>query len=456
MGENVYKQIIDFVGGKENITIFTHCVTRLRFNVKDKGLIDIDSLEELDEVIGTKWGGDQFQIIIGPKVESFYNEINSLLGGIGEISKNNQSNEPEEKKFSFMTIVEAIVGCVIPLIPVFMGTSLVKTLAVLLNVVGILDESTSTYQLLTWAGDAGMYFIPIFAAYTAAKRFGATPVLAMGLVSFLLYPGFIDNVANGTNMNLFGIPVYNGNYTQMIFPAIMIVFVMSYVERFFKKYIPDMVAVMFVPMLTLLVMLPIMLALIAPLGLWIGSAITTILLALYNHLGFIAVGLLSALYPLMVIIGMHTATVPAMIQVYSTHGYDPLVLPSMIIYNFNQAAAMFGVMVRSKNKKTKATALSGGVPALVAGVSEPALFAIALPYKTPLIAAMIGGFVGGMYFGLMSVGTYSAGGLGLASVISFVSERPSNMMHAIIGLVLSMIVTFVVSIILFKDKKGGK
>lgn len=447
--------VIGLVGGKENILSFTHCVTRLRFNLKDTPKAKTEQIKKLEHTVGTKWAGNQLQIIIGTDVANAYKAILEKNNMQELTSSGNAPATKGKKKFRPQAVIEAITGCVIPLIPAFMGVSLVKTLGILLNFMGILSAESSTYMMLDMVGTAGMYFMPILVAYTAAKKFGATEVLAMALCSLMLAPSFVENVTNSAAMTIWGIPVYNGDYSNMLFPSIIVVFVMSYVEKFFKKRIPAVLSMLLVPLCTMMVMVPLMFCLLAPVGLWIGALITDGIMFLYTKAGFLAVGLLAAIFPVLVLTGMHTATVPAMITCYMAYGFDPIILPAMTLSNMAESMAAFGVAVKAKKGDQKSTAIGAGIPAFLAGITEPALFGINLPYKTPLIAAILGGFVGGCYVGITHTGAFGAGGTGVLALVAFISEDAGTFINGIIGVAITCAVTFVATLLLFRNKRDA-
>lgn len=450
------EQIIEKVGGKENIAAVTHCATRLRFNLKDHDKVDLNALKKLKGALGAQQSGDELQIIIGNAVTDVCNAV-CAVGGFtpGKAVDENLDTTPTGKskkdKSIFKSAITAIVGCIIPAIPAMMGACLVQTLVILLSTLGILSAESQTYQMFYMAGTAGMYFFPLIIAYTAAVKFKATPSLAIVLCSVLLYPDFISNVTNSVEMSVFGLPVYAGSYGNMIFPPIMVVFVMSYVERFFNKHCPKSLSIMLPPLLTMLVMLPLELCCIAPIGLIIGDVLASCLLTFYQIFGFIAPAIFTALYPFLVLTGMHYATIPAGTSMFFAYGYDPMVFCSMYLYNFMQGAASFGVALKSKNSEIKGLATSCGISAFVAGITEPALFGISLPHKTPLIASMIGGAVAGAYMGITHTGMFGAGGNGIFSVICFISSDPMTFINGLISVALGLVVTFVLTFILYKD-----
>ena len=448
-------QILDLVGGKENIRTFAHCMTRLRFNVKDKGRVDTDKIDKLPGCMGTQWANDQLQVIIGQSVDKAYDAICEAGGLQKEASIEENLDAGKKKKVTLLTVCEGISGCIVPLIPLFMASGLIKVVLVLANLVGLLPSDSSTYTVLTYASDAALYFLPVIIGYTAAKKFGADPSLAMGLCALLVYPNFATALTGETPVTLFGIPVYSATYSNMMFPSIMVVFVMGYVERFFKKYVPEILRVMLVPLLTFLVMLPLSLCLIAPAGVFLGNGVTWVVEAIYNNIGFLGVGILAGLYPLLIITGMHSTMAPVCMAYFAKYSFDPLIIPACYIANFGQAAAAFGVAVKSKKADTKGIAASSALTAFLAGVTEPALFGVTFRYRKPLIASVIGGFVGGCYVGLMGCKLVAMSGLGVFALAGFISSDMMNLVHYIIGTVLAMVVTFVISFVTYKDEQDA-
>lgn len=453
-------KVVDLLGGKDNISFFTHCVTRLRFNVKDKGLVDVGAIGKLPGAVGAQWSGDQLQVIIGQDVAAAYDLVCEKNGLAREDVVEDDAGAgiadgASSRRFNPKKILEAVTQCILPIVPAMMGPALIKMVATLLNMAGVLSSDSSTYLVICALSDAALYFMPIIVGYSAAVYFKASPAIVMGLASLLVFSSFVAGVSEGTMTNIFGLPIYAGSYGNMLFPSVLIAFVTSFVERFFKRHLPKMLEYLFTPVLTMLVMLPLMLVVLAPIGLIIGDAITSVCLFLYERVGFISVGLLTAIFPLLVITGMHYATIPAMTTCFLTWQKDPLVYPAMTIYNFCQAAAAAGVLVKSRDSEIKTTSAGVAVTALLAGVTEPTLFGISLRYKTPLVASIIGGFVGGCVFGLLGAAMFTGGGTGILSVVAFVGPDPMLFVYAIIGIVAAMLVTFVLTIVLFKDPKGA-
>lgn len=449
--EELANNIVGLIGTKDNVTSFVHCMTRLRFNVKDKGLVKTEEIDKLEGVVGTKWSNDQLQIIIGQSVGDAYDLICEKNGFQKE--KAIDENVEEKKKLSVMTFFEAISGCIIPLIPLFMASGLLKVLIVLGGFAGLLPADSSTTQVLTMASDAALYFMPILVGYTAAKKFGADPSLAMGLCGLLVYPQMVELLSGKAAATIFALPIYKTAYSNMIFPSIIVVYVLSKVEKFIRKHTPEILKVMLVPLLTVLIMLPLTLCLLAPAGAFIGSGITIAIEFIYNKVGFLGVGILAGLYPLLIITGMHSTLAPVCISYFTKFGFDPLIVPACYIANFNQAAATLAVAIKSKDEKVKGIASSSSITAFLAGVTEPALFGVSLRFRTPLFASVIGGIAGGIYAGIMQTKVVAMSGLGVFALAGFLSDNIMNLVNYIIAVVLGMVVTFVVTLVTFKDAK---
>lgn len=446
------EKIPEFIGGKENVEFFTHCITRLRFNLKDKSLANVEEIEKISGVVGTQWSGNQLQIIIGQSVADAYDLICEKQG-FQKAETVNENLDSEKKKFGFGTILDAITGSIIPLIPIFMASGLIKVVVVLLNLVGLLPTTSSTYVVLGYAADGPLYFMPILVAYTAAKKFKTEPSLAMGLCALLVYPSLIEAMNGETALTIFGLPIYTASYANMIFPSIMVVAVLSVVEKFFRKIMPEILRIMMVPLCTMLVMLPLTLCLIAPAGVVLGDVITLCVEFIYNKVGFLGVGVLAGIYPLLIFTGMHSTLGPVCMSFFTKYQFDPLIIPACYIANFNQAAAAFAVTIKSKNTDTKGVASSSALTALIAGVTEPALFGVNFRFKTPLIASVIGGFVGGCYAGLMGCKLVAMSGLGVFALAGFITSDIMNFVNYVIAVIIGMVVTFVVTLIAFKENK---
>lgn len=449
------EDVIRLIGGKENVSHFTHCVTRLRFNVKDKGLVKRDEIKVLSGVLGTQWAGDQFQIIIGQTVSDVYDTI-CRKTGLAKQESISENLDVGKKKFTFMSLIEVVSGCIVPVLPITLGVGLLKALLIILSMFHILDSSGSTYYVLNFVADAGFYFLPVFVGNAAAKKFGGSQSLGMLMGAMLLSPSFVTKVSAGEALSIFGLPIHATSYGSSFFSVILIVFVMSKLEQVLKKYVPKTVSSIVVPLGVLLVMTPLGFVVLGPLGSYIGIYLSKAIIWLYETVGFIGVALLAAIRPLLVMTGMHTAFTPYLLQSLSSLGYEAFYAPATFIANMNQGAACLGVALKTKNGQLRSDALSSGIAAYIGGVTEPAMYAVNLRYKTPMAAAMIGSLVAGIYVGIMKVGMYVLSTGSIFGIAAYISENPMNLVHMAIGLVIGTVVTAVLSFIMYKDDVAQK
>lgn len=450
--EDLANSVIDLVGGKDNITFFTHCVTRLRFNVKDKSAVKKEEIEKVGGVMGCQWSGDQLQIIIGQAVGDAYNLICKKTG-LAQQDAVNENLDGGKKKFSIGAVFDAIAGCITPLIPCLIGAGFIKIIVLVLEMTGIVAADSSTYLVLSFVGDAGFYFLPVFVGATAAKKFGANMSLGMLVGAMFIHPNFVSAITEGTALNIAGIPIYSASYTSTIFPALLTVWVMAPIEKFFAKISPDAVRSITEPLLTMIVMIPLALCVLGPIGAFLGTYISEAIIWLYNTTGFFGVAIFAGLCPLLVMTGMHSSLMPYMLNSFATIGWEPIVLTGMIISNLDQAAASAAVAFKSKKTNVKSLASGCAITAFLGGVTEPAMYGVNLKYKTPLYAAMIGSFAGACVAGFGKAVAYAI--TGSAGVFAFPIYLPggmSNLIWMVAGVVIGMVVTFVLTLFLYKDE----
>lgn len=452
--ENKYQQVIDnvvdLVGGEENISFFTHCVTRLRLNLKDKSLVQEDAIAKLPGVLQQQYSGEQYQIVIGNAVAEVYSAITknhpSLNAG-GEVPENEG-----KKSFSINTLFEIVSGCVSPVLPVILASGMLKLIMILGTMFGFMNAESSTYFVLNFVADSAFYFIPVMIGGFAARKFNASMGLGMMIGAMLIHPNFVSAVAEGTKLTIFGLPIYPGSYSSTIIPAILAVWIMSYVEKFFRRYIPDMVKAFMVPLLTMLVMAPLTLCLIAPLGNMAGGYFAKALLFLINNVKFIGMPIVTGFMPFIVMTGMHMALNATFFELMSTIGHDPFIIAAFILANVFQGVACLGVALKTKKADRKSEAVSCGVTAIFGGVTEPGIFGITLKYKTPMYAAVLGGIAAGLAAGFMPTICYNFAGVSIFGLPGFITEGNMASFYSMIAcLVIGAIVTFAATMILYKD-----
>ncbi|MEG0525931.1 PTS transporter subunit EIIC [Amedibacillus sp. YH-ame10] len=454
--EDLANSVVDLIGGKDNVMFFTHCVTRLRFNLKDQSVVKTEQIEGLEGVIGVQWQNGQLQIIIGQAVGDAYKLICEKSGLKEEVAVNENNEEKKEKGFKGILngVLNAISGCLTPAIPVLIGCGMIKVLVLCIQTFGWLSDTNATMQILTMVGDAGFYFLPIIVGSNAAKKFGANQGLGMVIGAMLIYPTFVSGVAEGISFNFFGLPIYGASYTSTIFPVILCVWVMAPIERFFAKISPESLRSIIQPLCTILVMIPITFCLLAPAGAFLGNYVSEFVIWLYETIGFVGVAVLAAFMPFIVMTGMHSAFVPYLLQMFGSVGYEPIFFTSLVLSNINQGAASLAVALKSKNKSIKSTGVSCAITAIVGGVSEPAMYGINLKYKTPMWGAMIGSAIAGLFAGIMKVYIYAfAGSSALFAIPCFISENGMNVILICVSIVIGIVSTFIATYILYKEGK---
>lgn len=450
--EELSVKVLELIGGKDNISYFGHCMTRLRFELKDKSAVDLSQIQKIEGVVGAQWSNEQLQIIIGQSVGEVYSLV-AAKAGLQKEKAIDENLDDKKKKFSFATIIDGITGSLMPLIPAIIGAGMLKVIIILCELTGLLTPDMPTHVVLTFAADAGFYFLPVFLGATAANKFKANMGLGMLLGAIMIHPTMVANVAGAVSMSIFGVPVYAANYSSTIFPVIMAVFVMSYVEKFFKKIAPDSIKAIVVPLGTILVMLPLTLGLIGPAGAFLGNYLAAAIMWLYNTTGFFGVAVLATVYPLLILTGMHGALFPYMFQSLVSFGYEPIVATANVLSNINQGAAAAAVAFKCKDKATKSTAGSSAITAVFGGVTEPAMFGINMKLKKPLYAAMFGNFCSAAFAGLMKVYMYSLGGsAGILGIAGFVGPTSSNFIFMVISILIGIVVTFITTLFLYKGE----
>ncbi|KKK09272.1 beta-glucoside-specific PTS transporter subunit IIABC [Bacillus sp. L_1B0_12] len=438
-------KIVKLIGGTENISQSWHCITRLRFNLNDENQVKVDELKTLDGVLGAQFQSGQFQVIIGAKVAEVYEEIDHLAGHSSNDSapvKNTSKMNPIEVVF------DVISGIFTPILPAIVGSGLIKGIMALFVSLGWLTETSSTYQVLQIFSNAVFYFLPFLIAYSAAKKFKTRESLALALAGILLYPTMIEGAAKGAApLSFLGLSIPLNNYTSSVLPIILGVLLLSFVDKWITKAIPKSLSIVFTPVLSLMITAPLTLAFIAPIGNVSGQYLEIFFTSLFNFAGPIAGLLMGGLMPLIVLTGMHYAFFPSTLASFEKVGYDIMLLPMNFIANMAQAGAVLGVIIRTKRVETRSLALSTLLPSFF-GITEPAIYGVTLRLKKPFYASLIGGAVGGCFYGLFSVKTTAFSIPGITSLPTYIMKGTNNFQLALIGIALSFIVSLLITILL--------
>lgn len=449
--ENLSKQIIKAVGGKNNIISVVHCATRLRFTLKDESKANDEEVKAIKEVLSLVKKGGQYQLVIGNNVDLVYND----LVKIANINPKPDKKEKDDRSV-FDKIIGSITGSIAPVIPLLAGCGIGKVLLLVLTMLGVLAKESQTYMILNFIFDTGFYFMPGFVGFSAAKIFGSNQYLGAFLGLVTVHPDWVSLVSAEKPVEFLGIGVSLVKYSSTLVPAILSVWIMSYIERFAKKIVPEMIKVFAEPLLIVILSVPLTFIVIGPVGNFISNLVAAGSMFIYNHGGFIAIPILAMVYPWLVSIGIHKALSPVSISLVAERGFDPIIRVVALCSNMAQAAASLAVSFKTKNKALKSLAFSSSMTAFLGGITEPAMYGVNLKLKKPMYASMIGGAVAGLFAGIVKLKAFIYVTPGLLSLAMWISEDENFLFLAIVTLIISSIVTFIATWILgFDDPIDG-
>ena len=439
--------LIAALGGKENITRLFHCMTRLRFYVKDRTKINEKEILKVSGISGVNWHEDQFQVIAGNEV----NEMYKALENKGVPTDDAPAAESQSSKSVVSKIIDSITGCMTPMIPALTAAGMIKVVLSLLTTFHLVTDTSSTYQVISMIGDVTFYFMPFLIAANAAKVFRVNQSLALFIAGVYLSPAFVSMVASDAAITLFGLPITKATYSYSVIPVILMVWITHYIELLVDRITPKMVKLILNPTLVILISAPIALIVVGPLGTIIGNGLAVAINFLSAKLGFIIVGILAATFPFIVMTGMHHALTPIGLNAIATGGTDTLIFVSQVCSNIAQSGSSFAVAVKSKDENMKQLASAAGVSALM-GITEPALYGVTLKLKRPVVAAAIAAGIGGIVGGLLHVSLYIAQNC-IMAIPAFIGEKGmSNLLYGIIMIVVSFVASFVLTFIFgFED-----
>ena len=440
--------ILPYIGGKENIHKLTHCATRLRFELQNRDVVDVDSIKAIDGVIDVVEGGGQFQIIIGTNVQTVYKSLNRILASSDNAVNTSSSEKPSKKSLleRFMNTISTIFT---PMIPAITGAGMIKAILAILVLTKAIDTNGHTYYILNMISDAAFYFLPMLLAYGAALKFECNPILSITLAGVLLHPSWIALVNGNEAASLFAIKLTLVDYSGSVLPIIITVWIQSFIEKYADKYSPEMIKFFTKPLITILLTGILALLFIGPLGSKLNDMVASIANVLNAKVSWLIPLLMGALQPVMLLTGTAWSLTPIATMQIAKNGYEQVNGPGMLASNIAQGGATLAVALKAKDKELKQLAASTGFTALL-GITEPSLFGVTVKLKTPLIAAMIGGGVGGIYAGLSGLVRYAFVSPGLTALPVFIGENPMNIVHAIITCIISFAVSFVVSFFITK------
>ena len=440
--ERIAREIVKAVGGVENITDATHCMTRLRLNLKDASIPRDDELKHIDGVLGAQWSGGQYQVIIGQNVPKVY-EAAVKLGVPGEGAVAETIDADVKQAWTPKKVGEAALNylsrSMVPLIPIMLGAALCRTVAVIAGpaMLGIWSDTSAEYLLFySWLYNAGFYFIPVYLGWSSAVQLGASPQLGMMLGGVLIAPDLMQMVsalAEGgpATTSVYGFPAVVNNYSSTVLPMLLCAPVMWQIERLFRKVVPEMLSMVFVPLLTLIVMVPVALCVLAPIGSLLGNALGDFMFGLGSTGGVVTVLVLvavAALWEFLVMTGMHQVLITLAMANLALAGSDSCIMVAGTIAQFATWGMALGAFLRLKERDERAANLGYCLSGILGGVTEPALYGCGFKYLRVFAGMIVGGAVGGLIAGLAHVSLYVVGISNILAVTGFVAGGTANVL----------------------------
>lgn len=465
--ESLAKEIIKNVGGRENINSLTHCVTRLRFKLKDESKANDEILKNMDGVVTIMKSGGQYQVVIGNHVAEVYADVSSVAG-----IENSSSNDVEENKNTslFNRAVDTISGIFQPILGVMSACGVLKGINALFIALGLYTNKSGSYILINGMGDALFMFLPLFLGFTSAKKFNLKPTIGLAIGAAMCYPSLQLNTLLGSGeplytlfnntifssnvyLNFFGIPIISMNYTSTVIPVIFVVYFASKCEKFFSKIVPDVVKFFLLPMIVIFVSLSVGFIVIGPVTTFASLIVSKIVFTIRDFSPLVSGAIVGACWQILVIFGMHWAFLPVHFNNIITLGYDTIITP-YFGSTFATVGVVFAILLKTKNKKVKDVAFPSGISA-VFGITEPAIYGVILPLKTPFVVNCAVAGIVGAFFGLFDLHKFFMGGLGVFAFPGMINPdgTHTNLIISVIGALAAVILAFIITWIIYKDKQ---
>ena len=460
------KDIVKNIGGKENVISLTHCITRLRFKLKDESIAKDDVLKNMSGIVTVMKSGGQYQVVIGNHVPEVYADVCELI----DIDNLSSNEEPKKSGRLLDRGIDIVSGIFQPILGIMAACGMVKGLNALFIALGLYSDTSGGALIINAIGDGLFTFLPLFLGYTSAKKFGLKPMIGLVIGAIMCYPGIQSGAISSMGdamytlftgtmfespvyISFFGIPVISIDYTGTVIPVILSVYFASKCEKVFNKFVPDLVKFFFVPMLTLLVALPITFIVIGPIATFGSTIISEFVFAVRDFSPLIAGAIVGFTWQILVIFGMHWGFIPVYINNIMTNGYDNVMMP-FFACTFATSAVVLAIFFKTKDKKIKEMALPNFISG-VFGVTEPAIYGILLPLKKPFIISCITGGIGGAFYGFFNLRKFMVGGMGIFELPAMIEPDGAmgNLIVALLGIVISMVVGFVLTMIFYKDKE---
>lgn len=466
--------IIQNVGGKSNVISLTHCITRLRFKLKDESKANTDILKSTDGIVTVMKSGGQYQVVIGNHVPDVYAVVCEIGGFTGE-SGDTDTGKTDKSQTLFEMLIDTISGVFQPILGVFCATGLIKGILAILTFTNLLTADSGTYQLLYAVADGFFYYLPVILGYTASKKFGLNPFTGIALGCALIYPKVVALTSNEVQQVLFAGSMFESNvyatflkipvimpksgYPSSVVPIVLSVYVASKVEKMWNRVIPEVVKNFLVPTMTLLVAAPLTFVVVGPVANSIAAVIGFLTQAAYDASPVLEGAIVGALWQILVIFGLHWGIIPIYIMNLSTQGFDSFMQPYFTA-SFAQTAVVIAVMIKTKDKNLRSLCIPAAISGFF-GVTEPAIYGISLPKKKPFIISCIAAAIGGAIIGFGNVKKYMSGALGIFGFATFINPAnndASSIPWVAAGVIIAFAVAFVVCFVTYREgekEKGG-
>lgn len=431
-------QIVDYIGGPENVDTHTHCMTRLRFTLKDDSKAQTEALKALKGVQGVIEKGGMYQVVIGTDVEQLYNEVAPLLGNAKATEVVNENLDDKKKETVTNKIFTFISGCITPTLPVLIGSGLISAVLALLTNFNILAKDANTYVLLNALANAAYQYLPVMVAYAGARRLKTNEYVA----AFIMLALCSSTISGVEGLSIFGISLTTVKYTSNIVPALMMVPVLAAFDKVIVKYSPNAIKSVVRPFILSMVMFPVTLLVLGPIGTLVGKLLAQFCIWVTSF-GGLSMAILSALHPLLVMVGMHTIITPLIVNEITTVG-SSLLFSKALAANLAIAGAALAVGFKAKKAENKEAGISTGITALLS-VTEPALYGVLIRLKKPLISAIIASAITGVFIGIFDIRAYATASCSFLTLPIFMGGAMSNFYLACAAAVIATVLGFVIT-----------
>lgn len=462
--QDLATEILARVGGRDNVRSLGHCITRLRFRLKDESIAQTEAIKNMAGVVTVMQSGGQYQVVIGNHVPEVFAAVNHV-GNLGDLPV----EETKEKTNMLNSFIDVLSGIFQPILGVLAATGMLKGFLVLATTFGWLVPTDGTYMILYSLSESFFYFMPIFLAITASKKFNLSPFIGVSIAATLLYPMMLGIGGNGAEplfvlftgtifespvyITFFGIPVLMMNYASTVLPIIGATYVASKFEAFFKNILPDVLKLFFVPLLTLFVAVPLTLLLVGPLATWASAIVGATGSAIYNFSPILAGLVIGGFWQVLVIFGLHWGLIPLAILNRATFGFDTLLVLTCAA-SFAQIGAVLAITLKTKDISLKGLGISAFITGIF-GVTEPAIYGITLPRKKAFVLSCIGAGIGGAIVGMFGTQSFASSGLGIFVFMGMLNPETGlniGLYGALIGAAVGFAFTFITTFISFKEE----